>query len=208
VVTIGEHELWKLDVSGDAPKFGLQISRRGSGEDEFEDPEGICEDHANGDLYVTDEDHKRIHVFDKTGKWLRHLKMPGDPESVAVTPDGRIVVTFSKDDFVQIFSKDGAPGVVIGRHGKGPGEFRNPDYVRFGPDGSLYITDQKNGRIQVFDKNLKFARIIGRPGSGPGEFDDPEDLAFDPQGRLYVADGGNHRIQILKSTGEFIAEIK
>jgi len=208
LVIIGEHELWELDVSGAEPKFGRQFSRRGSGPDEFEDPEGIAEDPASGELYVTDEDHKRIHVFDGKGKWLRHLPMPADPESVAVTPDGRIVVSFSKDDFVQFFAKDGSPGPVLGRHGKGPGEFRNPDYVKFGPDGNLYVTDQKNARIQVFDKDLKFARIIGRPGAGPGEFDDPEDLAFDPQGRLLVADGGNHRIQILKPTGEFIAEIR
>lgn len=208
VVAIGEHELWELDLSGDAPRFGLQISRRGSGRDEFEDPEGIAEDSANGDLYVTDEDHARIHVFDKKGQWLRHLKMPAEPESVAVAPDGRLVVTFSKDDFVQAFGKDGAPGPVLGRRGREPGQFRNPDYVRFGPDGHLYVTDQENARLQVFDKDLKFLRIIGKPGSGPGEFDDPEDLAFDPQGRLLVADGGNHRIQILKPTGEFIAEIK
>ena len=208
VIAIGEHELWKLDVSGDAPKFGLQISRRGSGPDEFEDPEGICEDPANGDFYVTDEDHRRIHVFDKNGKWLRHIKVPEDPESVTVAPDGRLVVTFSKTDIVQVFAKDGTPGPVIGRHGKEPGQFRNPDYVRFGPDGNLYVTDQKNARIQVFDRDLKFLRVIGRPGSGPGEFDDPEDLAFDPQGRLLVADGGNHRIQIFKVTGEFVGEIK
>jgi DNA-binding beta-propeller fold protein YncE len=208
LIIIGEHELWELDVSGPAPRFGAQFSRRGPAQDEFEDPEGIAEDPANGDLYVTDEDHTRIHVFDRKGKWRRHLRMPEEPESVAVAPDGRLVVSFSKADFVQVFAKDGTPGPVIGRQGKGPGQFRNPDYVCFGPDGSLYVTDQRNGRIQVFDRDFKFARTIGRPGSGPGEFNDPEDLAFDPQGRLLVADGGNHRIQILKPTGDFIAEIK
>jgi DNA-binding beta-propeller fold protein YncE len=209
LVIIGEHELWELDVSGAAPKFGKQISCRGSGPDEFEDPEGTPRIRPTATCTSQTSNHRRIHAsFDKNGKWLRHLNLAEDPESVTVAPDGRLVVTFSKADLVQVFAKDGTPGPVIGRSGKGPGQFRNPDYVRFGPDGNLYVTDQKNARIQVFDKDLKFVRFIGRPGSGPGEFDDPEDIGFDPQGRLVVADGGNHRIQVLKPTGEFVAEYK
>ncbi|MBI4564412.1 MAG: NHL repeat-containing protein [Planctomycetes bacterium] len=208
VVTIGEHELWILDLSGNEPQVLSQFARRGPGPGEFEDPEGIAEDPSTGDLFVTDEDHRRVQVFDRNGVFLRMFHVDDDPESVAVSADGRVLVTFSKANYVQAFSRDGAPGPKFGRKGSALGEFRNPDCVRFAPDGRVYITDQKNHRIQVFDKDLAPLFAIGRPGRGPGEFDDPEDIAFDPHGRLVVADGGNHRIQIFTPEGAFLAEIR
>jgi tripartite motif-containing protein 71 len=207
IVTIGEHELWTLDLSTDSPPPFGRIEVRGP-DGPIVDPEGIAEDPATGDLYVTLEDARKVRVFDRKGTILRDFAVSHDPEGIGFHPDGRLIVTFSKDDYCQVFSKEGAPGPKFGRSGSGPGEFRNPDFVKAGPDGRIYITDQKNHRLQVFDRDLKPVQVIGKAGKGPGEFRDPEDIAFDPQGRLLVADGGNHRIQILRLTGEFVAEIR
>jgi tripartite motif-containing protein 71 len=204
VVTIGDHELWVLNFAaeGSTPFARIDLSSPGS----IVDPEGIAEDPASGDLYVTLEDARRVRVVDREGRFLRDFAVEHDPEGIGLLPDGRVIVTFSKDDYCRIYSKEGTPGIRFGRTGSALGEFRNPDFVIAGPHGRIYITDQKNHRIQAFDSDLKPQLAIGKEGKGPAEFRDPEDLAFDPQGRLLVADGGNHRIQILKPTGEFVAE--
>ncbi len=208
VVSIGEHEIRVLDLSGTEPKLLATWSKRGRAPGEFEDPEGIARDPANGDWYLTDEDNRRIQVFDKDGTFLRAFPVPNDPEGLWVTADGRVVVTFSKDHYVQAYSKDGTPGSRLGKRGSGLGEFDNPDYVRQDRDGNFWVTDQKNGRIVVLDKDLKPLRSVGRPGAGPGEFNDPEDLAFDAEGNLWVADGGNNRLQVLKPDGTFVREVR
>jgi|SRR5688572_10542170 len=207
IVTIGEHELWVLNLTAEPypPFVRLDVSPSPGA---IVDPEGIAEDAATGDLYVTLEDARKVRVMDREGKFLREFAVERDPEGIGLLPDGRVIVTFSKDDYCQVFAKDGTPGAKFGKTGTAAGEFRNPDFVKAGPDGRIYITDQKNHRVQIFDKDLKPYAIIGRPGKGLGEFEDPEDLAFDGLGRLYVADGGNHRIQVFQKSGEFVAEIR
>ena len=207
VVTIGEHELYVLNLAKEPypPFVRLEVSPAPG---TIVDPEGLAEDPASGDLYVTLEDARKVRVMDREGKFLHEFAVERDPEGIGLMPDGRVIVTFSKDNYCQVFDKNGAPGVKFGKTGIEPGEFRNPDFVKSGPDGRIYITDQKNHRIQIFDKDLKPYAIIGRQGKGLGEFEDPEDLAFDALGKLYVADGGNHRIQVFQKTGEFLAEIR
>ncbi|MHC4515071.1 MAG: NHL repeat-containing protein [Planctomycetota bacterium] len=168
---------------------------------DFGDPEGIARDPANGDLYVTDEDNRRVQVF-TAGGTLRHTwPVPQDPEGICVTAD-RVYVTFSKDDWVGCYQKDGKLRFRFGERGTGKGQFKNPDYVCVSPDGLLYVTDQKNDRVQVFDPDGKHRLTIGGTGTEPGRFREPEDLAFDPVGRLVVADAGNHRIQVLTRDGK------
>ncbi len=167
----------------------------------FGDPEGIARDQETGDIYVTDEDNRRIQVFSASGESRTSWPVPQDPEGIHVNRD-RVYVTFSKDDWVGCYDKTGKLQFRFGETGSGPGQLRNPDFVCVGPDDLLYVTDQKNDRIQVFDSEGHHRRIIGVRGTGPGEFRDPEDLAFDSAGNLIVADGGNHRIQVLTREGK------
>jgi DNA-binding beta-propeller fold protein YncE len=207
VITIGDHELWILDLSGDTHRTLGRIETSPA-PGKVTDPEGLAEDPESGDFYITLEDARQVRVVNRDGKFLREFPVEHDPEGIGILPDGRVVVTFSKNDYCRVYSKTGVAGARIGRTGSALGEFRNPDYVRSGPDGRVYITDQKNHRIQVFDKDLKPVFAIGRRGKGPAEFEDPEDLAFDPKGRLVVADGGNHRVQVLTPDGVFVAEFR
>lgn len=196
----GFHSLTELRIEGGRLKAGRTFSRRGHGEGEFEDPEGIAVDAATGEIYATDEDHRRVLVFSSDGAYLRKLDVPHDPEGVGVFED-RVYVTFSKDGYVACYGKDGVLRFEFAR-----GVVEEPDFVIVGPDRLLYVTDQRGGKIEVFDLDGKPVRRIGRPGSGPGEFRDPEDLAFDLTGHLVVADGGNFRIQVLTREGAFVRE--
>lgn len=52
--------------------------------------------------------------------------MLGDPQDVALLPDGRILVLDESPDRVLLFDAKGAFIRQIGREGDGPGEYRNP----------------------------------------------------------------------------------
>lgn len=201
IIIICSHYLLELKVAGSTFEAVRQFGQRGHGDADFEDPEGLSIDRSNGDVYATDEDHRRVKVFSKDGKFLRNLPMEHDPESVHVFED-RVYVTMSKAGWVGCYTKEGKPLFRFG--GK---ELVEPDCVTVSPDRKVYVTDQKANRIQVFDLDGKFLFAFGKFGRGPGEFDQPEDLAFDRDGNLIVADGDNHRLQVLTPDGRPIRVI-
>jgi hypothetical protein len=66
-------------------------------------------------------------------------------------PAGQIVIGDVSEGNVKLFAPDGSLIRVIGRKGRGPGEFTAPRYPRFGPGGRIYVADAQDPRIQVFD---------------------------------------------------------
>lgn len=64
---------------------------------------------------------------------------------------GEILIGDVSEGDVKLFAPDGRLIRVIGRKGKGPGEFSAPRFPRFGPDGRIYVADAQDPRIQVFD---------------------------------------------------------
>ena len=202
VVAIGDHCLLELKVVDGKFQLVRQISRRGHGEGEFEDPEGIARDPSNGDIYATDEDHRRVLVFNKDGAYVRKIVVEHDPEGVFVFED-RDYVTMSKAGWVGCYSREGKPLLRFGGS-----DLKEPDSILVSPERKVYVTDQKPNRVQVFDLDGKFLFTIGKGGRGPGEFDQPEDLAMDAEGNLWVADGDNHRIQVFTKDGKFLRLIE
>jgi DNA-binding beta-propeller fold protein YncE len=202
VVLIGLHKLVEVDLDAEGgPNLVRTLGERGTGPGQIEDGEGLAMDRESGDLYLTDEDNRRIHVFGPGGSLSRSWTVTSDPEGICVAGD-RVYVTFSKECWVGCFSKEGEMRFRFGKKGTGPGEFNVPDHAAVSPRGELHVTDQKNNRIQVFDLDGKHLRTLGGPGTAPGRFNDPEDIAFDRDGNVVVADGGNHRVQVLSPSGE------
>lgn len=58
--------------------------------------------------------------------------------------------------------------LMIGREGRGPGEFRNLSTARFDKAGEIYVTDIADRRISFFDRSGNFLRQVLLPG----HFDD------------------------------------
>eukprot|EP00058_Branchiostoma_floridae_P006913 XP_002592401.1 hypothetical protein BRAFLDRAFT_67266 [Branchiostoma floridae] len=89
-------------VSNEDGEFLFQFGGKGSGEGQLKDPRGICTDRA-GNIIVADSDNGRVEMFDKTGRFIKHIITDMTcPIAVAIAPQGQLVVTDIEDNTVTI----------------------------------------------------------------------------------------------------------
>jgi sugar lactone lactonase YvrE len=163
------------------------------GERELSNPHDAVFDGA-GRLLVADTGNDRIAIYEVSGakaKPVGELTGLSGPEGVAVTADGRVLVSNTRDASLSVF-RDGHLESTIGRYGSRDGEFARPHDVEVGPDGRIYVVDSGNDRVQVFDDQLMHRASFGAALKLNG----PKYLAFDGE-RLWLADEDNHRIVLL-----------
>ncbi len=154
-----------------------------------------------GRLLVADTGNNRIAIYEVNGaqaKLVGELKGLAGPEGVAVAPDGRVIVTNTRNANLSVF-RDGKLERTVGGYGSRDGEFANPHDVEAAADGSIWVVDSGNDRVQVFDAGFKHRASIG-PAL---KLNSPKYLAFDA-GRVWVADEYNHRVLQLDGKGQLM----
>jgi hypothetical protein len=77
--------------------------------------------------------------------------------------DGSFLIGDVSEANVKLFDSKGRLVKIIGRKGKGPGEFISPRFPRFGPDGRIYVADAQLSRLQVFARGGEFERVLNLP---------------------------------------------
>jgi hypothetical protein len=111
-------------------------------------------------------------------------------QTVRELADGRVVVADPLGMELAVLDLDAGTRVEVGRRGRGPGEYRQPDAVWALPDGSTLLVDLGNGRLTVLDSGFEYASsmplILGDPSSSTYVVGLPEGV--DGAGRLYVED--------------------
>lgn len=175
-------------------------------------PTGLALDGAQN-LYVVEQETKKISVFDPALKRVRTISDPSlsRPNGIAIDRQrAKIYVCDtgllkSKDHNIKIFSLDGKLlGTIGSGRGQGPGQFYYPTYVTLDGDGNLYVSDSMNARIQMFDPNGKYIRSFGERGDAWGMFEMPKGVALDSFGNLYAADAGWSNVQIFNHNGQVL----
>jgi tripartite motif-containing protein 71 len=159
--------------------------------------------------------------MDLTLDWSKPLAPPSAgidfvTDSVAVAPDGTVLVLDAVKSKVSRFASDGKLLGSWGKPGHGKGQF---DFLRegetvlisgiaVGPDGTVFVADEGNYRIQAFDPSGKFLRAFGGQGAGGGTFQRVVGVATDGRGFVYATDGDAPRfsLQEYDSKGAFVAE--
>jgi DNA-binding beta-propeller fold protein YncE len=122
-----------------------------------------------GDLvYVCDREADRVQVFDKTGAYVREIRVPFEP---LTSPTGRssgtrgtaVVVAFSPE----------------------------PEHER------MFVVDQNTCKVIVLNRRTgeQLSSFGGGPGAYVGQFTTPHGIGVDPAGNVYVAEQEGRRIQ-------------
>jgi DNA-binding beta-propeller fold protein YncE len=172
---------------------------------------------GDDNVFVADWGNNLVKQFDKDGvfqkQWGRSYNGPDftNPYGVALTNDGRFVVTSVGTHKVIVVPL--AEGLIElwGEAGPGDGEFETLLGVAVDSRGKVFVANQRQAvgdspEIQVF-------RSVGAPnnfiarwgirGSDPGRFNSVSGVAVDAENSVYVADPSDGRIQRFTGSGRF-----
>jgi DNA-binding beta-propeller fold protein YncE len=182
---LGNYVTW---WGGYNPSTGQQ-GTSGSGNGEFNKPEGIAVD-SLGNVYVADTGNKRIQAFTSSGGWT--TSWSSDPSSL--TPPQPSGIAIDSSDVVYV-----AAGGVIRRFDTSGNVLSS--WAVAGATGVAIDTSDNvwvtvGSAIKEFD-NL--GTLLGTYGSGV--LSGAESISVAPSGKVYVADTGNGRIQRFSSGG-------
>lgn len=124
------------------------------------------------------------------------------PLDIAVNAQGKIYITDSNNDRIQVFSPTGSPLFNFGTTGKGKGNFTFPNCIAIDDENNIYVGEFKINRIQVFNSSGKYIRTINSPKEILLE---PLAITFGNDKRLYVA-SRNGVIIVMDKAGQLLAK--
>ena len=170
-------------------------------------PSGLAID-ADGNRYVASRFNSGVHVFNKTGQFVRSFGGSQDrggllsrPRQIVIGSDGQMFVTTSGGrDRIHVFDKH---GVFLRRFGSEQ-DVRSPSAIALTTAGDTIVSDSYRHRVVGFDAAGKLKFTIGKYGRSPGLFHQPTGVAVDRDGRIVVADSANSRVQVFSQAGEYI----
>ncbi len=201
----------------DTFEFVLKWGTAGSGDKEFNNPDGI--DNYDMHIYVTDQNNNRVQKFSLTGTFEAVLSDGATYNSPAgIFGDAgnyRLYVADKDNNQIQKLYLNGSVIGSWGSSGSGNGQFNHPYGVARMPpisgpyQGKVYVTDTDNNRIQTFllspdGKTASFYSTWGSSGSGNGQFNSPRGIAIEKTGFVYIADYNNNRVQKFSPDGTFL----
>jgi DNA-binding beta-propeller fold protein YncE len=207
VVNTGNNRVQKFDSTGGyitswgslgSSRFG---SNSGSGNGQFDNPQGIAVD-SSGYVYVVDMDNNRVQRFNSMGVFITHWGTNGtgngqfnNPRGIAGDSSGNVYVVDRDNSRVQKFDSWGVYITQWGTQGSGNGQFDTPQGIAVDSSGYVYVVESGNSRVQKFNATGGYITQWGNFGSGNGQFNTPLGIAVDSSGKVYLTDEGNHRVQ-------------
>ena len=157
-------------------------------------PYGVAVDDAANEVYVADDGHGRIAVFDaNSGAQKREFKGNGDAfktiSCVKLSKDGMVYVCDRQNNRIQVFKKDGTfvKEGYVAKDTKGDGSVWD---VAFSPDQKvLFVADGHNKTIWMLDRaSLEQIGRFGDGGRYPGLFYGVGSVAVDSKGNVYTGE--------------------
>ncbi len=155
VADSGSHRILVFTPNG---QFITKWGKKGEGQNEFNEPQGIAIDN-NGNVYVSeygDGDHG-IKVFTEDGDfitmWGRHGEGIGEflgARGIAIDDGGNIYIADTYNHRIQKFDSEHKYITQWGDEGSEEGQFIYPHYIAIDKNGDIHVTDPENHRIQKF----------------------------------------------------------
>jgi uncharacterized protein (TIGR03663 family) len=166
------------------------------------EPRGIAVA-SDGTVAVADVGLDDVILFAGDGRPLE-ARVPeklNDPEGVAWTPKGVLVIADTWNHRVLVYNPDSGkvrplPVPLDGWYG--------PRSVGVAADGTIAATDTGHQRIVLISAadGTPQVETIGGNGSGPGELVEPVGITWLDSERILVCDTGNRRLQVLDRRGQ------
>ena len=228
-----DNNLWVVDNSrivkyGSNGSFMMQFPsnnywQTGTGNDQFNDPDGIAFD-ALGRMYISDSNNHRVQIYtiDINGNpvWVKTLgqtEVSGQdndhfkyPQRIAIG-NNQLFVADAENHRIQVFDVSSSDPAniayvaTIGVSGVAGNDNDHLDYPLGVAVNSDYIlvSEGNNNRVQVFQiSNRQYITTMATFGTQPGGIWNPHDVAFDSSGNIYIADSYNHLVQFfVKGSG-------
>lgn len=174
-------------------------------------PVGLTCD-AAGHVWIADTGLHRVIVVSATGELTHSIDLPPapdgtpfDPTDVALSPDGKRACIVDNDHH-RVLLRDNATGqaTLLGRFGRGLGEFEWPYMTAIDGDGTILITEAIGARVQRITADAQWAGQISRWGVQPGELYRPKGVATDGGARVFVSDSTLSVVQVFALRGRFL----
>ena len=197
----GNNRIARFSTSG---TFFSEFGTSGTGDGEFDAPQGITTDEA-GNIYVVDVDNHRVQVFDTDGNFIRAFggTTPGNyylefPKDIEVLSNGDIVVTSQNSNLIKKFNDS---GVYITEWAT-----TLPQYITKATDDSIWVAGYDQKSILRFSDTGSLTAEIKNSGTTAGRFSNPYNYDYDSSGNIYVIDD-TARVQKFGSDGAYIDTI-
>lgn len=212
ITTAGGRRVWIADAGGSCLHlFDLQDRSYKkivhAGTQRLLNPSGLCAG-PHETIFVADAQSGLIHqLSERTGAWSRSLQLADEiKRPVALSYDSTtqelFVVDVAAHD-IKVLSLDGRILRIIGRRGRGMGEFNYPCDIA--DDGTLiWIADTGNQRVQGLTHAGEPVITFGTAGDAPGKMAMPKGIATDGEGNVYVVDARFENLQIFDRTGNLL----
>ena len=197
--------------SPSTPTFTAAFGSAGTGNGQLAHPAGIAVT-AGGNLWVVDENNKRLEQFSQSGEFIGSFGSAGTgngqfsrPTDVAIDAKGNLWVTDAGSNRIQTFNEKGEYLAQFGSYGTGNGQFNGPESIAIA-NGHVWVGDTYNARLQEFTESREFLRAVGTRGSAAGQMIEPTGVAIGPGNTVWVADWGNNRVEVFTESGAFVRQ--
>jgi DNA-binding beta-propeller fold protein YncE/ABC-type spermidine/putrescine transport system permease subunit II len=147
----------RVSIFNAAGKFLGSFGSFGPDRGQFQRPAAICVDANRSRLYVADACNHRLAVYNLDGTLETYIGSigagPGQlryPYSVALMPDGSLLVCEFGNNRLQTLSPDGASLGTFGTAGRDKGQLAFPWAAAVDSSRRVYIVDSGNNRLQVW----------------------------------------------------------
>ena len=179
--------------------YNSEFGTRGSGDDQFEYPTGVCI--VGDNMYVVDKQNHRIKKHELGGTFVSSFGAIGAgndnfffPENI-VSDGTYLYITDSANHRVKTHDLDGVYVSQFGSAGSGDDNFSYPIGITV-LNGYLWIADKQNNRVkQHTTAGIYTSQITG--------FSFPEGIAT-INGEIVIADSANKHIDFYTTAGSFL----
>lgn len=162
-------------------------------------------------LYITDSKSAVVYKYNNGDDFASQIELEeGLEQPTGILIDAKtedLFIVDTKRHQILVYDATGDYIRVIGKRGKGNGEFNYPTMMSWDKDGNILVTDSLNFRIQQFNKNGRYIKQFGKVGDSSGYQSRPKGIATDKDNNIYVVDALFHTIQIFDPSGNYLLSV-